>query len=147
MRLSVKDSASASVERGHPWVYRDALKNAPARLPTGTVVELADGRGLFLGRGLWDAESPIAVRVHEQDERAQLDTASFVRRLESAFALRTRLFEDGDSDAYRLVNGEGDRVPALVIDRYKDVAVLRLDGTSLEPWPETLQKPLEQLPP
>ena len=69
VRLEVKDSASASIERGHPWVFRDALRKTPARLDAGAVVELADGRGKFLGRGLWDPDSPIAVRIHERSAR------------------------------------------------------------------------------
>jgi 23S rRNA (cytosine1962-C5)-methyltransferase len=145
VRLSVNDSAAAALDRGHPWVYRDAIKKPPARLEVGAVVDLADGRGRFLGRGLWDPASPIAVRVHQRDEQAPLDVASFVRRIGAAFALRDGLFREGDTDAYRLVNGEGDRVPALVIDRYRDVAVLRLDGASLEPWVDLLRGPIAEL--
>lgn len=145
VRLSVKDSAAASIERGHPWVFRDALKNAPSRLEAGSVVELADARGQFLGRGLWDPDSPIAVRVHERDARTPLDVASFVRRIGAALALRERLFDREDTDACRLVNGEGDRVPGLVIDRYRDVAILRLDGGALGSWIEALREPLARL--
>ncbi|MFO0589402.1 MAG: class I SAM-dependent rRNA methyltransferase [Polyangiaceae bacterium] len=145
MRLEVKDSAAASIDRGHPWVYRDALKKTPARLDAGAVVDLADGRGRFLGRGLWDPSSPIAVRVHERDAKTPLDVSSFARRIDAAFALRARLFDAGDTDAYRAVNGEGDRVPGLVIDRYRDVAVLRLDGDALTPWIEALRDPIRQI--
>lgn len=145
MRFSVNDSAAAALDRGHPWVYRDAIRKLPARLGAGAVVELADGRGRFLGRGLYDPGSPIAVRVHERDEGAALDVGSFLRRLRRAFALRDRVFQGGDTDAYRLVNGEGDRVPGLVIDRYRDVAVLRLDGGALESWIEALRGPLAEL--
>jgi 23S rRNA (cytosine1962-C5)-methyltransferase len=145
VRLSVKDGAAATIERGHPWVYREALRTPPARLEAGAVVELADSHGRFLGRGLWDPGSPIAVRVHERDAARALDAGSFIARLDAAFALRAQLFADGDTDAYRMCNGEGDRVPGLVIDRYRDVAVLRLDGASLEAWIETLRAPLAEL--
>jgi 23S rRNA (cytosine1962-C5)-methyltransferase len=67
---------------------------------------------------------------------------SFERRIAAAFDVRARLFEGDDTDAYRLVNGEGDRVPGLVIDRYRDVAVLRLDGASLDSWIDALREPL-----
>lgn len=139
------DSAASAVERGHPWVYREALKKAPAHLEAGAVVELADTRGRFLGRGLFDPTSPIAVRVHERDAGTPLDAGSFERRIGAAIALREWLFEAGDTDAYRLVNGEGDRVPGLVLDRYREVAVLRLDGAALEPWVEALRDPLKKL--
>ncbi len=145
VRISVNDSAAAALDRGHPWIYRDAIRTPPSRLEAGAVVDLADGRGRFLGRGLWDPDSPIAARIHERDAATPLDVASFLRRLGSAFALRDRLFAQGDTDAYRLANGEGDRVPGLVIDRYRDVAVLRLDGGSIDPWIEALRGPLATL--
>lgn len=145
VRLSVKESAAAAIERGHPWVFREALKNAPARLEAGAVVDLADARGGFLGRGIWDPGSPIAVRVHERDPKAALDVASFLRRIESAFDLRARLFDPSDTDACRLVNGEGDRVPGLVIDRYRDVAIVRLDGNGLDSLLDLLRGPLADL--
>ena len=144
MRLEVRDNAAATVLRGHPWVYREALRRPPERLEAGAVVELADGAGRFLGRGLWDPGSPIAARVHERDPRTPLDIGSFERRIAAAFDLRARLFQGGDTDAYRLVNGEGDRVPGLVIDRYRDVAVVRLDGGSLDPWLDRLRDPLKR---
>jgi 23S rRNA (cytosine1962-C5)-methyltransferase len=153
VQIQVNDSAAAALDRGHPWVYRDAIRKPPSRLEAGAVVLVVDGRGRFLGRGLWDPDSPIAARVHERDVDTPIDAASFVRRLGAAFAVRKRLFgdsngdgtTDADTDAYRLANGEGDRVPGLVIDRYRDVAVLRLDGGSLEPWLETLRGPLARL--
>lgn len=138
MRIAVNDSAKAAIERGHPWVYRDAMKRPPTHLEAGAVVDITDGSGSFLGRGLWDPSSPIAARIHERDPGKKLDPASFARRLEAAFSLRDRLFWEGDTDAYRLVNGEGDLIAGLVIDRYRDVAVLRIDGASLEPWVEKL---------
>ena len=88
-------------------------------------VRLQDGEELRV------AEGPFAVRIHERDAATALDVASFARRLEAAFALRARLFDGAETDAYRLVNGEGDRIPGLVIDRYRDTAVLRLDGDAL----------------
>lgn len=145
VRLSVKDSAAASIERGHPWVYREALKNAPSKLEAGAVVDLVDARGAFLGRGLWDPASPIAVRVHERDPRSPVDVESFARRLSAAFDLRAKLFDPAETDACRLVNGEGDRIPGLVIDRYRDAAIVRLDGDALTPWIDALRAPLADL--
>lgn len=142
MKLVVKDSAAGAVGRGHPWVYREGLRNAPAQLEAGAVVELVDGSERFLGRGLYDPGSAIAVRVHEREARARLDVGSFLRRIEAAIGLRERLFAAGDTDAFRVVNGEGDRVPGMVIDRYREVAVVRLDGASLEPWMDRLKGPL-----
>ena len=116
MRIEVARAAAVAVRRGHPWVYREGLSRAPRGLATGAVVDLADERGELLGRGLWDAGSPIAVRVYEREGR--LDAASIAGRVERALGLRDELFaEGGDTDAYRLVNGAGERGPGLVRDR------------------------------
>jgi 23S rRNA (cytosine1962-C5)-methyltransferase len=146
MALHVARTAGLAVLRGHPWVYRDALVRPPARLASGSVVELADERGEFLGRGLWDAASPIAVRVFEHRRDRPLDERSIVARVGAAIAVRDALFPvDGDTDAYRLVNGEGDRVPGLVVDRYGDVAVLRGDGDAMKAWLERLAAPIARM--
>ncbi len=87
-------------------------------------VEGADGRAL--GLALCDPGGAIAVRMLSSPEA---DEAALVRaRLASAFDLRARLFASGETTAYRLLNGEGDGLPGIVVDRYADVAVARLDG-------------------
>ncbi|MEZ4295530.1 MAG: class I SAM-dependent rRNA methyltransferase [Polyangiaceae bacterium] len=83
--------------------------------------------------------------MHEREAGAALDVASFIRRLRAAFSLRAELFDPADTNAYRLCNGEGDRIPGLVIDRYREVAILRLDGGSLTPWIDRLKGPLATL--
>jgi 23S rRNA (cytosine1962-C5)-methyltransferase len=131
------------VRRGHPWIYREGVARSARGLASGDVVPIADEAGRPLGHGLWDASSPIAVRVYDHDPGAALDARAIVRRFERAFELRDALFPPGcDTTAYRLCNGEGDRVPGLVVDRYDDVAVIRLDGELLDPWLERLVDPL-----
>ena len=147
MPIQLTPTAAAAVRRGHPWVYREGIASpdgrggrgarALPRLGTGDVVELVEGK-TFLGRALWDADSPIAARVFERAEGRRLDPASIAARLERAFALRDAWFEGGATTAYRLCNGEGDRVPGLVIDRYAHAAVIRIDGGALFPWIDRL---------
>ena len=140
------------IRRGHPWLYRDSLSRSVARslaqarssaprgrqdhhrdageLETGSVVRLVLEDGSPLGVGVWDTESPIAVRVWSLDARTRIDGATFRSRLDAALAIRGRLFQDGRTTAYRILNGEGDRTPGFVLDRYGDVAVLRIDGAA-----------------
>ncbi|HTN86523.1 MAG TPA: class I SAM-dependent rRNA methyltransferase, partial [Sorangium sp.] len=159
MRVHLTTTAAAAVRRGHPWVYRDGIagggnaaqrgerrrgeraRDEPARggaAASGDVVELSAEGAAFLGRGLWDAESAIAVRVFQRTQAPQLDERALAERLERAFALRDGWFAGRDTTAYRLCNGEGDRVPSLVIDRYDRAAVVRLDGGMLAPWLDRL---------
>lgn len=120
--------AALAVHRGHPWVYREGLARAPRDLPAGSAVELAGDDGQVIARGLYDPASPIAVRVFERDPKKgqRLDAAALARSLERALVRRDGLFDEGTT-AYRLCNGEGDRAPGFVLDRYADLAVARLD--------------------
>src|SRR5262249_22208738 len=112
MLLQVTRAAAVTVRRGHPWVYRDAIVRPPKRIASGDAVELTDERGEFLGYGLWDASSPIAARIFSRDRAAQLDERTLGDAIERALRSRDRLFGgDPETNAYRLCNGEGDRVP------------------------------------
>jgi 23S rRNA (cytosine1962-C5)-methyltransferase len=132
MILRLPLAAALAVRRGHPWVFRDALARPPVGLPSGATVELGDPQGAFLGRGLWDAASPIAVRVFDRARGPELSAGVLGARAVSAIARRDGRFDE-ETTAYRLCNGEGDRVPGLVIDRYDHVAVVRLDTEAWAP--------------
>jgi 23S rRNA (cytosine1962-C5)-methyltransferase len=134
MALKLVRAAALAVKRGHPWVYREGLARPPRGLGSGASVELADEEGAFLARGLWDADSPIAVRVFARSPNGgrALDGAALGALVIAAVARRDGRF-DAETTAYRLCNGEGDRVPGLVLDRYDDVAVLRLDTVAWAP--------------
>jgi 23S rRNA (cytosine1962-C5)-methyltransferase len=92
----------------------------------GDDVELIGSDGKIAGGGIADPLSPIAARVWTTDG-APVDEALIRERVARAIALRRELAKT-DTTAYRLVHGEGDRAPGIVVDRYADVAVLRLDG-------------------
>jgi 23S rRNA (cytosine1962-C5)-methyltransferase len=151
--VPVNRRAMESIRRGHPWIYRshaDQLSashdssSSSASSASGAIVRLANGEsGEPLGWGVWDPMSPIAVRVWSLDPRTPLDAKMFRSRLERAIAIRTSLFADGATTAYRLLNGEGDRAPAFVIDRYADVAILRLDGDAARDVADDLLRDIE----
>lgn len=115
-----------SVRNGHPWIYRSHVSSASAS--GGSIIPIVTERRECVGWGVYDPTSPIAVRVWSMDPAVKLDAALFQARFAKAVAARRALFANGETTAYRLLNGEGDRTPGFVIDRYDDVAVLRLDG-------------------
>ncbi len=129
--IVIRRGAEESVRRGHPWIWREAIVKGVAK--TGESVQIQSEAGQTIGSGLYDASSPIAVRVWSLGERAEpLAPNLFNKRIHRAFEKRATLFADGKTNAYRLLNGEGDRCPGFVIDRYADAAVLRLDGEAVE---------------
>ncbi len=117
-----------AVRRGHPWIFRSAVLEGADR--EAQIVAIASERGEIIGRGIYDPDSPIALRIWSVGADAKLDASVFADRLDRAIGLRRALFIDGTTTAYRLLNGEGDRAPGFVIDRYGEIAVLRVDGNA-----------------
>jgi 23S rRNA (cytosine1962-C5)-methyltransferase len=133
-----------AVRRGHPWIYAAALSGPPAA-SDARVVQIVSERDEPIGWGVLDPGSPLALRVWVVGRDGVLDAGVFAERLSRAIAVRRALFADGTTTAYRLLNGEGDRTPGFVIDRYDDVAVLRVDGSAARAVGPALTPDLERL--
>ncbi len=125
-RLRLKKDLARHIRAGHPWIWRDALE--PKTLPSGAVVDIHDSQGGFLARGLWDAHSPIAVRIWTLDPNEILDAGLVRQRVIESLAARRGAIDPATTDAFRMVNGEGDFMPGVVVDCYRDTAVVRFDG-------------------
>jgi len=138
-----------SIRAGHPWIYREALDLRSARgglipksfggsssgdLATGSAVDIIGPDNKFVARGLYDAKSPLAVRVATLDRAQPLDEAFVRARVTSALRLRRGIIDPATTDAFRWLNGEGDFLPGVVVDVYGPVAVLRLDGDAVRVW-------------
>jgi len=121
-KVKVSRRGAERLHGGHLWIYRADVEQAPAALEAGDVVALVDGRGRFLAKAFWSARSKIALRVVTRDEEP-VDEGFLAGRLASAIALRERTF--GDERFVRLVHGEADLLPGLVVDRYGDAAVMQ----------------------
>lgn len=113
------------IELGHPWIIADSYTRKWPSAEAGDLVELVDPSGRFLALALLDPKDRIVARVLSR-ERMRLDRGWFKQRLERAIALRKNHAELGDTDAYRLVNGEGDGLPGLTVDRYGDYLMVQL---------------------
>ena len=112
------------LELGHPWIIADGYTR---RWPTGKpgqVVALSDDEGRFIASALLDPQDRIVARVLSR-RRMQLDRAWLTQRISQAIELRRVHAALGDTDAYRLVNGEGDGLPGLTVDRYGDYLMVQ----------------------
>ena len=110
--------------RGHPWIYRSDVAAAPE---AAGLVSVFDPRDKFLGQALFSPKSEIQLRLLERTERP-VDAAWWRERLNSCLARRTGI----DATAYRVVHGEGDGLPSLIIDRYDRWVVAQLLSAGLE---------------
>jgi 23S rRNA (cytosine1962-C5)-methyltransferase len=110
--------------RGHPWIYRSDVERHPRE---AGLVRVEDPRGRFIGQALLSPASEIRLRLLERTER-EVDAAWWRQRIEGAAARRTGI----DATAWRVVHGEGDGLPALVVDRYDRWLVVQILSAGLE---------------
>ena len=110
----------------HPWVLDTAIDRVEGTPADGDVVELVSDRGEWIARGLYNSQSRIRVRLYTWQAGEALDDGFWRRRIETALALRDRLFDGAGSRAARLVFSEGDGLSGLIVDRYGDYLVVQV---------------------
>jgi 23S rRNA (cytosine1962-C5)-methyltransferase len=115
--IKLRDGKERSVLRGHPWIFQGSIDKGKADSGETVRVESADGR--FLAWASYSPSSMIRVRAWSFDEAERIDTAFFSRRIEQSVALRARM--PIASDGVRLIHGEADGLPGLIVDRYGDI--------------------------
>ena len=125
LRLRVTAAAENYVRGGHPWVFADSVREQNRDGAAGELAVIFDRTDKFLAVGLFDPESPIRVRVLHAGKPATLDAAWWAARLDATVRRRDGLF-DAQTTGYRVINGESDGWPGLVLDRYDTTLVLKL---------------------
>ncbi len=128
--IRLREGKERSLLKRHPWVFEGSI--AKGRADPGETVRIEAHDGRFLGWGACSPQSAIRVRVWSFDEAERIDAAFFARRVQQALALRQRLAIG--SDALRLVHGEADGLPGLVVDRYADVLSAQFLCAGTERW-------------
>ncbi len=124
LHLRVTAAAERAVRAGHPWVFSESILSQNAPGESGNLAAIYDRKNRFLALGLFDPHSPLRVRILQQGKPALLDVNWWRHRLRSAVDKRAGMFGD-DTTGYRLIHGESDGWPALVLDRYADTLVLK----------------------
>jgi 23S rRNA (cytosine1962-C5)-methyltransferase len=128
---------------GHPWIYRNELEGWPPSATPGDLADVHDARGRFLGRGYLNPRSLIVVRLLAR-ERVPIDQAFFTNRLRQAQDWRERVFA-GTRTAYRVVHGEADQLPGLIVDRYDDAVAVQALTAGMELRREFILGALEEV--
>jgi 23S rRNA (cytosine1962-C5)-methyltransferase len=125
LRLRVTAAAETQLRAGHPWVYGDSVREQNRDGAAGELAVIFDRKDKFLAVGLFDPESPIRVRILHVGKPQTIDAAWWSARLAQSVERRRNLFDE-QTNGYRLINGESDGWPGLVLDRYDQTLVLKL---------------------
>jgi 23S rRNA (cytosine1962-C5)-methyltransferase len=133
VKLELQKDLARHLRGGHPWVYGRAIERGPSSLSAGDIVDVTE-RGRFVARGYFDPLSAVRVRILTRDPAEAIGPVFWRRRIARAVAMRRSYVLGEDTDCARLVHGEGDGLPGVVIDLYGRWAVLKLYSAGLVPW-------------
>src|ERR1035437_4703847 len=125
LRLRITAAAETIVRSGHPWLFADSVHELNRAGQPGELAVIYDRKDKFLAVGLFDPDSPIRVRILHAGKPTTIDAAWWQARLEQALARRRDLF-DVQTTGYRLIHGESDGWPGLVLDHYDTTLVLKI---------------------
>ncbi|MEJ6007438.1 class I SAM-dependent methyltransferase [Paucibacter sp. AS339] len=133
-KIVIRAGKERSLERRHPWVFESSIARGSA--DRGETVRVESAEGLFLCWAAFSPQSQIRLRAWSFDESERIDSAFFKRRIGRALALRSRL--PVASDSIRLIHGEADGLPGLVVDRYAGTLVAQFLSSGVERWKDQI---------
>ncbi|MDX1950665.1 MAG: class I SAM-dependent methyltransferase [Verrucomicrobiota bacterium] len=133
LHLRITAAAEAAVKGGHPWIFNESVREQNRSGKTGELAIIFDRQNRFLGVGLFDNESPLRVRILHKGTPVQIDHSWWTSHLDKAVIFREKHFAS-DTTGYRLLHGENDGWPGLVLDRYGETLCLKLYTAAWFQW-------------
>lgn len=143
-RVVVKPGREKPVRQRHPWVFSGAVARIEGQPEDGDVVDVVDGQGAFLARGLLNRRSQIVVRLFTWDASEELTLDYVAAKVAAAQSRRAPIVSD-DTDSYRVVFSEADDLPGLVVDRYGDTLAMQCSTLGLQQRKEELLEVLVEV--
>jgi len=130
---------------GHSWVFAGEIAEISRDAADGDVVRVGDARGRLLGQAMLNTQSKITLRFLSPNDE-EIDASWWANRMTEAIARRRRIPDVDRTNALRLINGEADGLPGLIVDRYAGVLVVQMLALGLELWREVIVGTLRDLP-
>ncbi len=140
--IPIKKGEEKRILIGHPWVFSNEIKDMPRDAGPGSLVDVMDYRNRFLGRGYLNPHSLIAIRILTY-KKEEIDQGFFLKRIKEADNFRKELMPE--ETAYRMVFGEGDYLPGLIVDRYEKTLVIQSTTAGIENRLDLITDALEHL--
>ncbi|MBS1602101.1 MAG: class I SAM-dependent rRNA methyltransferase, partial [Bacteroidetes bacterium] len=141
-KVYLKRKISRRVENGHPWIFGNEVDRLDGDAAAGDIVDVFTFDKKFMGRGYINPQSQIVVRLLTREKDEVIDDNFFYNRLLSAWAYRQRI---GYVENCRLVFGEADFMPALIIDKFNDYFVLQTLALGMDRWKPAIVAALEKI--
>ena len=136
--LVLKKGREKSLKRRHPWIFSGAIERVVGKPKSGDTVEVRSAEGAILAMAAYSPASQIRARVWSFDAQATTNAEWFRARVRRAVELREALPAKRHTNALRLVHGESDGLPGVIVDRYADVLVVQFLSAGAERWREAI---------
>ncbi len=143
--ITLKKNISRRVESGHPWIFANEVNTGKEKDTAAKPAEIVDVYSFdknFIGRGYYNPQSQISVRLLTRDKNETIDDAFFYKRIKEAWAYRQQI---GYSENCRLIFGEADEIPQLIIDKFNDYFVIQTLALGIDVWKPSITKALNEL--
>ncbi|CDF59072.1 class I SAM-dependent rRNA methyltransferase [Thermobrachium celere] len=130
------------VEDGHPWVFKNEIENIEGSYEPGDIVEVYNYKGKFIGKGYINPKSQITIRIMTRNKDEEINEEFFRKRIIDAWNYRQKVIE---TNSCRVVFGEADFLPALIVDKFSDYLVVQFLSLGIEKWKDTIVKVLKEV--
>ena len=140
MKVHLRKKIANRVASGHPWIFANEVDKVEGAPEPGAIVDVFYGDGKFCGKGYFNQQSQIMVRLLTRDKNTEINEGFFLHKIQQCWNYRQKL---GYTENCRLVFGEADGLPQLIIDKFNDYFVLQTLALGIDLWKPALVKALE----
>ncbi len=140
LKVHLKRKIAARIANGHPWIFANEVEKVEGTPKAGSVVEVYFSDGKFAGKGYFNQQSQIMVRLLTQDKKKEVNEGFFLEKIRQCWEYRKQL---GYVENCRLVFGEADGLPQLIIDKFNDHFVIQTLALGIDVWKPALVKALQ----
>lgn len=140
MKVHLRKKIANRVASGHPWIFANEVDKVEGSPEPGAIVDVFYGDGKFCGKGYFNQQSQIMVRLLTRDKNTEINEAFFLHKIQQCWHYRQKL---GYTENCRLVFGEADGLPQLIIDKFNDYFVIQTLALGIDLWKPALVKALE----
>lgn len=141
-KFFLRKKISDRVINGHPWIFANELGDSEGTYEAGDMVEVYSSNGSFVGRGYVNPASQIRIRLVSRERNEVIDETFFKRRIQEAWDYRKQI---GYVENCRLIFGEADNLPALIIDKFNDYLVIQTLALGIDRWKPAIVTALEEI--
>ena len=141
-KITLKRKIAPRIAQGHPWIFANEVDSLPEGIEGGDIADVFYYDGKFAGRAYVNPKSQIVARLLTRDKNEQINEQFFLNRIQQAWKYRQQL---GYTENCRLIFGEADFLPALIIDKFNDYFVIQTLALGIDKWKPAIVKALETI--